>query len=262
MEITVTLFAVISLLATVFLIWYLIRWIFSKSERKPHFRKRFFLSGGALLVSFVIVGVVGGKLEERNAMAAGFDSYTDYMNAKRENVTDPDAWSKIIAEREAEAKARAEAEAAQAQLAAEAARKAAEEEAARVKAAAEAAEAERKAQEEAEAAKAEAARLAEEAACKSDLNCWGEKANIVAMFSCPRLIERMAKYDYEWTDGFLDVKFSHYRWKDIENGIVTVIGDKIKFQNGFGAWSPMIYQCDVDPVTKTVLDVRVSAGRL
>lgn len=58
------------------------------------------------------------------------------------------------------------------------------------------------------------------------------------------------------------VKFSHYRWKDAENGIVTVIGDKIKFQNGFGAWSNMIYECDVNPATEAVLDVRVSDGRI
>jgi len=28
-------------------------------------------------------------------------------------------------------------------------------------------------------------------------------------------------------------------------GIVTTIGDKIKMQNGFGAWQHMTYECDI-----------------
>ncbi|MGB0969220.1 MAG: hypothetical protein ACPGUX_13635, partial [Halocynthiibacter sp.] len=78
----------------------------------------------------------------------------------------------------------------------------------------EAAEAERRAQQEAAEAEQRAAeqlRIAEEEAnCRKDLNCWGERATVAAMLSCPQQIERMARYDYEWTDGFLDVKFSHY----------------------------------------------------
>lgn len=98
--------------------------------------------------------------------------------------------------------------------------------------------------------------------CRKELSFWGEKATTAAMFTCPRHIERMARYDYEWTDGFLGAKFSHYRWRDIDNGIVTVIGDKIKFQNGFGAWSNMIYECDIAPKTNLILDVRAADGRL
>lgn len=43
---------------------------------------------------------------------------------------------------------------------------------------------------------------------------------------------------------------------------MTVIGDRVKFQNGFGAWAPMIYECDIDPASERILDVRVSQGRL
>ncbi len=102
-------------------------------------------------------------------------------------------------------------------------------------------------------AKAEAEAKAEEEACRKEIECWGEKAHTVATFACSRLVERLAKFDFEWTDGWTEPKFSHFRWRDIEAGMVTVIGDKIKMQNGFGAWSHMIYECDIDPVSKKAL---------
>ncbi len=102
-------------------------------------------------------------------------------------------------------------------------------------------------------AKAEAEAKAEEEACRKEIECWGEKAHTVAAFACPHLVERLAKFDFEWTDGWTEPKFSHFRWRDIEAGTVTVIGDKIKMQNGFGAWSHMIYECDIDPVSKEAL---------
>ena len=104
--------------------------------------------------------------------------------------------------------------------------------------------------------------IAEEAACKADLSCWGEKHSISAAVYCDDYVEKLAQYDHEWTDGMLEPKFSHYRWKNIDKGIVTYIGDKIKFQNGFGAWQNYVYECDFDPATETILDVRAQAGRL
>ena len=75
-------------------------------------------------------------------------------------------------------------------------------------------------------------------------------------------VERLAQYAHEWTDGFLDPKFTHYRWRDMEAGVVTHIGDKIRFQNGFGAWQNMVYECDISADGESVLDVRVMAGKL
>ena len=67
-----------------------------------------------------------------------------------------------------------------------------------------------------------------------------------------------------WTDGWLEKKFSHYRWRDQEAGILTYIGDKIRFQNGFGAWQNHVYECDVTiPGSRPfVLEVRAQPGRL
>lgn len=102
----------------------------------------------------------------------------------------------------------------------------------------------------------------EESACSKDLSCWGEKHSISAAVYCEKYVEKLAQYSHEWTDGILEPKFSHYRWKNIDKGVVTYIGDKIKFQNGFGAWQNYVYECDFDPAAETILDVRAQAGRL
>jgi len=80
--------------------------------------------------------------------------------------------------------------------------------------------------------------------------------------SCTGPVERLAKNNFEWTDRWFEPKFTQYRWKDKKRGIVTHIGDKIKYQNGFGAWVYHIYECDFDAATNTVLDVRARPGRL
>jgi len=103
---------------------------------------------------------------------------------------------------------------------------------------------------------------AEEASCKKDLQCWAEKFTASASVYCKDNVQRLAKYDYEWTDGMLEMKFSHYRWKNINKGIVTYIGDKIKLQNGFGAWQNYVYECDYNPVNNAVLDVRGQPGHI
>jgi len=98
--------------------------------------------------------------------------------------------------------------------------------------------------------------------CRKTLRCWGEKHNANAAVRCRRPVERLAKNNFEWTDGILEPKFSRYRWKNEERGEITYIGDKIKYQNGFGAWTFYVYECDLDASGQTVLDVRASPGRL
>lgn len=103
---------------------------------------------------------------------------------------------------------------------------------------------------------------AELAACKADLSCWGDKYNAAVGIYCDEDVERLANYSFEWTDGWLEPKFSHFRWMDKEKGWVTYIGDKIKFQNGYGAWQNAIYECDFAPETNMVLGVRAEPGML
>ncbi len=102
----------------------------------------------------------------------------------------------------------------------------------------------------------------ENAECKKSLECWSDKNAVVAQVACQQAIEKMAKYDYEWTDGLLDPVFSKMKWKDEKQGIITYYGDKIKMQNGFGAYSNYIYACDFNPETESVLDVRMKQGKI
>ena len=102
----------------------------------------------------------------------------------------------------------------------------------------------------------------EVAACRQDLDCWGKKFKAKAEVKCEDGIEHLAKYSYKWTGGFLGQKFSLLRWKNQQAGIIIYIGDKIEFQNGFGAWQNYIYECDFDTNTETVLSTQADPGRL
>jgi hypothetical protein len=101
-----------------------------------------------------------------------------------------------------------------------------------------------------------------DAACRQSLQCWGDRHSVAASVRCPGEIERLPRFTMEWVDGWLEPKFSHFRWRDQEAGVVTYVGDRARFQNGFGAWQNVIYECDFDTQNDTVLNVRASAGRL
>lgn len=101
-----------------------------------------------------------------------------------------------------------------------------------------------------------------DAECRKTLACWAERHTADAAVRCRRPVETLAKNNFEWTDGVLEPKFSHYRWKNQATGEVTYIGDKIKYQNGFGAWIFHTYECDLDASGQKVTDVRASPGRI
>lgn len=98
--------------------------------------------------------------------------------------------------------------------------------------------------------------------CRQTIACIGEKLALIASSRCKTEIERQARFSAEWSDGPLEPKFSRYRWTDRMGGAVTVIGDRLRFQNGFGAWQTMIYECDIDPTSEAPLSARVREGRL
>lgn len=107
-----------------------------------------------------------------------------------------------------------------------------------------------------------AAAAAKEAQCRKDLQCIGNQLTLTAAGVCVTPIERLAKYSMRWTDGMLEPKFSHFRWRDKKQDVVTVLGDKAEFQNGFGAYSTVVYECDLDVGSKSPLSVRVKEGRI
>ncbi len=101
------------------------------------------------------------------------------------------------------------------------------------------------------------------AACEAtDLSCLGNAGAISAGVYCVREVEKLAKHDFKWTDGLLESKFDRFRWKDKESGVITYLGDKVQFQNGFGAFTTVTYECDLAKDNKTVLAVRAKEGRL
>ena len=103
-------------------------------------------------------------------------------------------------------------------------------------------------------------RKAEE--CRKDIQCWGDKYSFGATASCKKVIPTLAKYTHEWTDSWSEVKFPRFRWADEAKGTVTYLGDKIRFQNGFGAWQNMTYLCTYDPQSGKVLDAKATPGHL
>jgi hypothetical protein len=99
-------------------------------------------------------------------------------------------------------------------------------------------------------------------ACERDLQCIGNEKSIEAAFACRPWVERMAKNDFQWTDHWYEGKFDRFRWHDKSHDVITYVGDKIKFQNGFGAWVRSKYECDYNFRKKSVADIRVEAGQL
>jgi hypothetical protein len=102
----------------------------------------------------------------------------------------------------------------------------------------------------------------DDATCRKTLSCWADRHLIAASVRCADNVERLARFQSEWTGSSWLPKFTAFRWKDSGSGTVTYVGDQVKFQNGFGAWQNMVYECDFDPETKTVLAVRAKPGRL
>ncbi|SMF77531.1 hypothetical protein SAMN06265365_13850 [Tistlia consotensis] len=205
-------------------------------------RRVLLVCGAAFLVSLVAGSIAMTQSASWKAQQAAMDAEAAAKKAREE----------------AAAAAAAE-KARQEQQAAEAADREAE---ARRKAAAEKAYQERLAAEAANRAAEAKRKEAEAARCRQDLQCWGDKHALAASFACDDPVERLALNSFKWTNGWLEPKFSHFRWQDKEHGVITYAGDKIQYQNGFGAMINHVYECDYATETKQVLAVRAHPGRL
>ena len=83
-----------------------------------------------------------------------------------------------------------------------------------------------------------------------------------ATTDCKPAIEQQATHDVKWADGFLTPMFGRLAWGNDSHTQVRFIGDKVEFQNGYGAYTPMTYFCDYDTSAKKVISVDVSEGRI
>ena len=99
--------------------------------------------------------------------------------------------------------------------------------------------------------------LAKESACQNDLVCLGDAHVFQAGNHCKKPIESLALYQFRWTDGWIDPKFSTYTWLDKEQKWITFHGHKLELQNGFGAWQQFSYECDYDTQHDLALNVRL-----
>lgn len=71
---------------------------------------------------------------------------------------------------------------------------------------------------------------------------------------CPDIIERLAKWDYEWIDGWLEFKFDRQHYKTNDDSVYRFQGNKLKLQNGFGAWRRVTYYCDINIITGSIIN--------
>ena len=100
-----------------------------------------------------------------------------------------------------------------------------------------------------------------DAQCRQDLQCYADKFQSNATVVCQDPVERRAKNNFEWTDKWYESKFDRRKWDDKAKGTLTYVGDHLKFQNGFGAWTYMQYYCTYDTEAKRVTEVLVMEGR-
>lgn len=97
-----------------------------------------------------------------------------------------------------------------------------------------------------------------DAECLLDLKCAGDKFTAESNAYCRGLLEdnaaSIAKWDFKIGEGgFFDFLFDKFRWADSSHQQIIYIGNKAKFQNGFGAWQRVGYSCSFDVATKRPL---------
>ncbi|MDM5088240.1 hypothetical protein OB947_04820 [Aeromonas bestiarum] len=93
--------------------------------------------------------------------------------------------------------------------------------------------------------------------CLEDALCYATKYGKGGSYICSNTIEKSAKYQFEWTDGILEQKFSSYDWYDKENKLVTLYGNKAKAQNAFGAFKNVIYSCTFNADTGEIVNILI-----
>ena len=102
--------------------------------------------------------------------------------------------------------------------------------------------------------------IAENIECRESAVCFGQKHQARATVFCAKQVERLARYDFKWTNNWYQAKFDWIGWKNKENKVLIYGGDKIKFQNGFGAWANYMYKCVYDPERNLVMDIEITPG--
>lgn len=109
--------------------------------------------------------------------------------------------------------------------------------------------------------RAEAERAAE-AICRSNEACWFSHHLGAAEKACVPMIEQQLTATFEWTNSWLDSRFTHGGWADEARGTMKYAGDALQFQSVTGGWLNAIYLCTYDPESGEAVGVMVEVGRL
>jgi hypothetical protein len=113
---------------------------------------------------------------------------------------------------------------------------------------------------------AAAAAAAKDAACATDLQCSGDKYQRDAEGECRPLLQAkgkaIAKWDFKLGEGgMFDFLLERFRWTDDTKTQLVYTGSRAKFQNGFGAWQQVDYECRFDIASKKAVDASFKAPR-
>lgn len=96
----------------------------------------------------------------------------------------------------------------------------------------------------------------EEAKCLDDAHCYASKHK-AGDYICKVAVENSAQYQFKWTDGITEPKFSSYSWYDKSRKLVTLYGHRAQAQNGFGAFKNIEYSCTFNADTGEVLSTNL-----
>ncbi|CQH18173.1 TPA: hypothetical protein PXP09_000845 [Yersinia enterocolitica] len=168
-----------------------------------------------IIVLAVVASIARSSSDEARAQKLGFKDGKEFSVARENNISNVGDYNKFVDEQ-------------------------------RVKAA------EKAAQDAVLAAEKERKEKEEEAKCLDDAHCYASKHK-TGDYICKVAVENSAQYQFKWTDGITEPKFSSYNWYDKDKKLVTLYGHRAQAQNGFGAFKNIEYSCTFNADTGEVL---------
>ena len=158
-----------------------------------------------IIVLALVANAARSSSDEARAHKLGFKDGKEFATARENNITNVADYAKFAEEQRVKAAEKASQDAVLA------------------------AEKERQAKEE-------------EAKCLDDAHCYASKHK-AGDYICKVAVENSAQYQFKWTDGITEPKFSSYSWYDKSRKLVTLYGHRAQAQNGFGAFKNIEYSC-------------------
>jgi hypothetical protein len=82
---------------------------------------------------------------------------------------------------------------------------------------------------------------------------YGVDATVYCSSDADEYLRSVAKYDFKWDDiGFLENKFDKYLKHVAEPGVLVMVSEKAKLQDGFGAYQHVKLLCSYDTQSQKV----------